>query len=98
MLLQIQIMDYLLTISGSLILILLAIIGYFLSVFAVTVKDLKSIVEQLTVMLSVEQEKLRNFKDINERTHDSQSRDIEVLYNKVDQMEKDIIVLQTKVR
>jgi len=93
-----SLVDYLLSISGFIIITLLSGIAYFLRQFAISVTDLKSTVEDLRIMLSVEQEKVKNTKD----TLDSNIKD---LYNtmdnivvKVDIIDKEVAVLKALQR
>ena len=92
---SLSLMDYMVTISGSLILILLGAIGYFLRQFASSVKDLKSTVEQLRLVLSVEQEKINNIRETLTLSNVQLSSRINELSTKVEHNTSDIIVLKT---
>jgi len=92
---DLTVMDYMVTISGSIILLLLGGISYFLRQFASSVKDLKSTVEQLRLVLSVEQEKVSNMKETLITSLTIMDTKLVSISNKVDQHEKDIVVLKT---
>ncbi len=89
-----SIMDYIVTISGSLILVLLGAIGWFLKQFATSVKDLKSTVEQLRLVLSVEQEKVNNIKEVLTSSNNKLEDTFIDVYNRLDMVEKDVAILK----
>jgi hypothetical protein len=86
---QFSLMDYMMSISGSLILLLLGTIGYFLKQFAISVKDLKATVDNLTVILSVEQERVKNTANNIEVLTDR----VNIIATKVDSIDKDVAIL-----
>lgn len=88
-------MDYLLGISAFIITGLLSWVGYYLREFATTVKDLKTAVEQLRLVLSVEQEKTNNMKDMLTNSVNSLDNKVTSIENKVESHEKDIVILKT---
>lgn len=88
-------MEYLLGISAFIISGLLTWVGYYLKEFATTVKDLKSAVEQLKVVLSVEQEKVNNLRETLLASNTALDGRINNLSTKVDQNTSDILVLKT---
>jgi hypothetical protein len=92
---DLTIMDYMITISGSLILILLGGIGYFLRQFAISVKDLKFTVDQLRIVLSVEQEKIHNIKETVSTSLVNIDTKLTGMSIKIDQHDRDITVLKT---
>jgi len=92
---ELSLMDYMVTISGSLILILLGAIGYFLKQFASSVKDLKSTVEQLRLVLSVEQEKINNLRETLVSSNSVLENKVTILTDKVEKNTEDIVVLKT---
>lgn len=92
---DLTVMDYMVTISGSIILLLLGGISYFLKQFATSVKDLKNTVEQLRLVLSVEQEKVNNIKETLLTSLTVVDGKLNFLSTKVDQHDKDITVLKT---
>ena len=92
---DLTVMDYMVTISGTLILLLLGGIGYFLRQFASSVRDLKITVDQLRLVLSVEQEKIHNIKETLIASLSNVDIKLNVLNVKVDQHDKDITVLKT---
>jgi len=93
-----SLVDYLLSISGFIIITLLSGIAYFLRQFAISVTDLKSTVEDLRIMLSVEQEKVKNTRD----TLDSNIKDLyntmDTIIVKVDIIDKEVAVLKALQR
>lgn len=90
-LLDINFTDLTLTAIGAVITILLTIIGYFLKIFGSSVTELKHAVDQLSIMVSVEKEKVKNIKESNEVEHALHDKDIESLYDRVDALEKEMI-------
>jgi hypothetical protein len=92
---ELSLMDYMVTISGSLILILLGAIGYFLKQFAGSVKDLKSTVEQLRLVLSVEQEKVNHLRETLVASNAILDTKVTNLSTRVEQNTNDILVLKT---
>jgi len=90
--------DYLLSISGFIIITLLSGIAYFLRQFAISVTDLKVTVEGLQIMLSVEQEKIRNTKDTLESGIKDLYNITGTLITKIDIIDKEVAVLKALQR
>jgi len=89
-------LNFILSISGSLIIILLTIIGYLLKQFYVSVKDLKRAVDQLSIVLSVEQERGKHITESVISIKELAEGRLNNLTNRVDIMEKDVAVLKAK--
>lgn len=87
-------MDFLPSIPEILIMSLMGFIGYFLRDFARSVRDLKVTVENIQIMFSAEQEKIRNTRESLESIKDSLDTSFNEIYNRVDNIEKDVAVLK----
>ena len=88
-------MDLVLSISGALIAVMLGVIGYFLRQFSSTVTELKKAVDQLKIVVSVEQERLKNTKEILSSTATVIESRVSSLENIVDKHDRDITILKT---
>ena len=92
-----QVIDYIVTGGVGIITLLLTLVGYFLRVFGSSVKELKNAVDQLTVIVSVEKEKIRAIKESNEIEHALHDKEIDALLDRIDKVEKDVLVIITKL-
>lgn len=89
---EFSIMDYMLSISGTLILLMLGGMSYVVKQFASSVKDLKSVVQELKIMFSVEQERVRkNAEDMKVLTDR-----VNLIATKLELLDKDVAVLKVK--
>jgi len=88
-------MDLVLSISGALIAVMLGVIGYFLRQFSSTVTELKKAVDQLKIVVSVEQERLKNTKEILSSTATVIESRVSSLENTIDRHDRDITILKT---
>lgn len=93
--LEIDIANVMMTIGGFIIVTLLGAIGYFLRVFSSSVTELKTVVQQLSVMVSVLEEKISTLKEYNDKVHTDQGNAIDKLYDKVEDVERDVAVLKS---
>jgi len=91
-------MNYLLSISGFIIITLLSGIAYFLRQFAISVTDLKITVDDLRIMLSVEQEKVKNTKDVLDSNIKDLYNTMDNIVVKVDIIDKEVAVLKALQR
>lgn len=85
---------YILSIAGSLIIILLTVIGYLLKQFYISVKDLKVVVDQLKLVISVEQEKGKHIAESIAAIKEIAESRLNSLTNRVDIIEKDIVAMK----
>jgi hypothetical protein len=91
---EFSIMDYMLSISGTIILLLLSGIAFFLKQFASSVKDLKTTVDELSKMLYVAQERINNTKDSLNVSIDQLENNVSILTTKVDIIDKEVAILK----
>ena len=85
---------YILSIAGSLIIILLTVIGYLLKQFYISVKDLKVVVDQLKLVISVEQEKGRHITESIAAIKEIAESRLNSLTSRIDTIEKDIVAMK----
>lgn len=91
---QLETMDLVLSASGALIALMLGVIGWFLKKFSTTVDKLTDTVDQLKLVISVEQERLKSTKEILQATTSATEARVSSLELIVNQHDKDIAVLK----
>jgi hypothetical protein len=84
---------YIITIAGALIVLLMGGISYFLREFAISVNNIKSTVDKLMIMISVEQEKVTNTRESLLST----DQKITILIDKLDELEKEINTIKQNI-
>lgn len=87
-------MDLVLSISGALIAVMLGVIGWFLKRFSVTVDKLTDTVDDLKLIISIEQERLKNTKEVLQANSIATEARVNSLELIVNQHDKDIAVLK----
>lgn len=93
---EIDIINIIFTITGFIFVTFMGAIGYFLKVFGISVKELKQVVQQLSIMVSVIDERIKSLKETNDKLHEIEYSSSLDIYEKIDGLNKRLVILETK--